>query len=61
MLTECASVWTCWPCVFVPTLLPMLYREEDELISGGVMKAVIQPGAEGGETPRKGDLVGVFA
>eukprot|EP00889_Picochlorum_renovo_P007049 jgi/Picre1/34079/NNA_001554.t1 len=32
-------------------------REEDELISGGVMKAVIQPGAEGGETPRKGDLV----
>lgn len=54
-------MWTSWPCVFVPTLLAMLYREEDELISGGVMKAVIQPGDEGGETPRKGDLVGVFA
>lgn len=38
------------------TQSPIIYREEDELMSGAVMKAMIQPG-EGGDTPSNGSLV----
>lgn len=45
------------PFLFVLIRTPILYREEDELISGGVMTALIHPGDEGGKKPQKGDLV----
>ena len=47
-----------FPPAFVDSITqsPFIYREEDELMSGAVMKAMIQPG-EGGDTPSNGSLV----